>query len=100
MAYINGTATKITACIDNTQHQLIIDISAHCSILAREYLDNHFPNQEKQLLPTKRKSLKGASGKMTSIGTIIKEIIIPHRKGNIRLNPAFVVIEDAHIQGF
>ncbi|MBW0489720.1 hypothetical protein O181_029435 [Austropuccinia psidii MF-1] len=37
---------------------------------------------------------------MTSIGTIIKEIIIPHRKGNIRLNPEFVVLEDAQIQGF
>ncbi|MBW0551951.1 hypothetical protein O181_091666 [Austropuccinia psidii MF-1] len=37
---------------------------------------------------------------MTSIGTIIKEIIIPHRKGNIRLNPEFVVLNDAHIQGF
>ncbi|MBW0475703.1 hypothetical protein O181_015418 [Austropuccinia psidii MF-1] len=37
---------------------------------------------------------------MTSIGTIIKEIIIPHRKGNIRLNPEFVVLEDAHIQEF
>ncbi|MBW0472760.1 hypothetical protein O181_012475 [Austropuccinia psidii MF-1] len=37
---------------------------------------------------------------MTSIGTIIKEIIITHRKGNIRLNPDFVVLEDAHIQGF
>ncbi|MBW0539791.1 hypothetical protein O181_079506 [Austropuccinia psidii MF-1] len=37
---------------------------------------------------------------MTSIGTIIKEIIIPHRKRNIRLNPEFVVHEDAHIQGF
>ncbi|MBW0495735.1 hypothetical protein O181_035450 [Austropuccinia psidii MF-1] len=37
---------------------------------------------------------------MTSIGTIEKEIIIPHRKGNIRLNPEFVVLEDAHIQGF
>ncbi|MBW0557302.1 hypothetical protein O181_097017 [Austropuccinia psidii MF-1] len=37
---------------------------------------------------------------MTSIGTIIKEIIIPHRKGNIRINPAFVVLDDAHIQGF
>ncbi|MBW0511415.1 hypothetical protein O181_051130 [Austropuccinia psidii MF-1] len=35
---------------------------------------------------------------MTSIGTIIKEIIIPHRKGNIRLNPEFAVLEDAHIQ--
>ncbi|MBW0492548.1 hypothetical protein O181_032263 [Austropuccinia psidii MF-1] len=37
---------------------------------------------------------------MTSIGTIIKEIIIPHRKGNIRLNPEFFVLEDANIQGF
>ncbi|MBW0475406.1 hypothetical protein O181_015121 [Austropuccinia psidii MF-1] len=36
---------------------------------------------------------------MTSIGTIIKEIIKPHRKGNIRLNPEFVVLEDAHVQG-
>ncbi|MBW0503583.1 hypothetical protein O181_043298 [Austropuccinia psidii MF-1] len=37
---------------------------------------------------------------MTSIGTIIKEIIIPHRKGNIRLSPEFVVHDDAHIRGF
>ncbi|MBW0542240.1 hypothetical protein O181_081955 [Austropuccinia psidii MF-1] len=37
---------------------------------------------------------------MTSIGTVIKEIIIPHRKGNINLNPEFVVLNDAHIQGF
>ncbi|MBW0474638.1 hypothetical protein O181_014353 [Austropuccinia psidii MF-1] len=37
---------------------------------------------------------------MTSIGTIIKEIIIPHRKGNIRLNPEFVVLDNGHIQEF
>ncbi|MBW0485604.1 hypothetical protein O181_025319 [Austropuccinia psidii MF-1] len=37
---------------------------------------------------------------MISIGKIIKEIILPHRKGNIRLNPEFVVLDDAHIQGF
>ncbi|MBW0504263.1 hypothetical protein O181_043978 [Austropuccinia psidii MF-1] len=37
---------------------------------------------------------------MTSIGTIIKEIIIPHRKGNIRLNPELFVLENAQIQGF
>ncbi|MBW0587845.1 hypothetical protein O181_127560, partial [Austropuccinia psidii MF-1] len=100
MAYIHGTATKMTVCIDNAQHPLIIDSGAHCSIVAREYLDNHFPHWEKQLLPTKAKNFKSASGKMTSIGTIIKEIIIPHRKGNIRLNPEFVVLNDAHIQGF
>ncbi|MBW0561741.1 hypothetical protein O181_101456 [Austropuccinia psidii MF-1] len=35
---------------------------------------------------------------MPSIGKIIKKIIIPHRKGNIRLHPEFFVLEDAHIE--
>ncbi|MBW0500853.1 hypothetical protein O181_040568 [Austropuccinia psidii MF-1] len=29
MAYINGTSTKMTVCIDNAQHPLIIDSGAH-----------------------------------------------------------------------
>ncbi|MBW0532232.1 hypothetical protein O181_071947 [Austropuccinia psidii MF-1] len=100
VAYIHGTATKMTVCIDNSQNPLIIDSGAYCSIVARNYLDNHFPNWENQLFPTQAKNFKSASGKMTSIGTIIKEIILPHRKGNIRLNPELVVLEDSHIQGF
>ncbi|MBW0501068.1 hypothetical protein O181_040783 [Austropuccinia psidii MF-1] len=100
MAWIHGTATKITVCIENSQHPLMIDSEAHCSIVARNYLDNHFPNWENLLLPTNTKSFKSASGKMRSIGTIIKEIILPHRKGKIRLNPELVVLNDAHIQGF
>ncbi|MBW0530823.1 hypothetical protein O181_070538 [Austropuccinia psidii MF-1] len=100
MAYIHETATKMTVCVDNSQHPLIIDSGAHCSIVARNYLDNHFPNWDKQLFPTKEKNFKSASGKMTSIGTIVKQIIILHRKGNIRINPEFVVLDDAHIQVF
>ncbi|MBW0489664.1 hypothetical protein O181_029379 [Austropuccinia psidii MF-1] len=90
----------MTVFIDNAQHPLIIDSGAHRSIVARDYLDNHFPNWENQLLPTKEKNFRSASGKMTSIGTIIKEIIIPHRNSNIRLNPEFVVLDEAHIQVF
>ncbi|MBW0468438.1 hypothetical protein O181_008153 [Austropuccinia psidii MF-1] len=90
----------MTVCIDNAQTPLIIDSGAHLSIVAINYLENHFPNWEKQLLQTKAKNCKSAAGKMTSIGTIIKEIIIPHRKGNIRLNPEFVVLDDSQIQGF
>ncbi|MBW0533888.1 hypothetical protein O181_073603 [Austropuccinia psidii MF-1] len=100
MAYICGTATKMTICIDNAQHPLLIYSGAHCSIVARNYLDKHFPNWETQLFPTKEKNFKSESGKMTSIGTIIKEIIIPHRKGNIRLNLEFLVLDDSHIKGF
>ncbi|MBW0505498.1 hypothetical protein O181_045213 [Austropuccinia psidii MF-1] len=99
MAYIHGTATKMTGCIDNDQNPLIIDSEAHYSIVARNHLGSHFPNWENQLLPTKAKKFKSASGKMTSIGKIIKEIMIPHRKGKIRLKPGFVVLNDAHIQG-
>ncbi|MBW0503473.1 hypothetical protein O181_043188, partial [Austropuccinia psidii MF-1] len=89
----------MTVCIDNSQHLLIIYSGEHFSIVATNYLDNHFSNWEKQLLPTKEKNFQSALKKMTSIGTIIKEIIIPHRKGNIRLNPEFVVLDDAYIQG-
>ncbi|MBW0571875.1 hypothetical protein O181_111590, partial [Austropuccinia psidii MF-1] len=99
MAYIHGTATNMNFCIYNAQHPLIIDSGAHCSIVARNYLDHHFPNWEKKLFPIKAKNFKSESAKLTSIGTILKEIIIPHRKGNIRLNPEFFVLEDAHIQG-
>ncbi|MBW0547927.1 hypothetical protein O181_087642 [Austropuccinia psidii MF-1] len=98
MAYINETDTKITIFIDNAQHPLIIVSGSHCAIVAREYSDNHFPNLEKKLFPNKSTSFKSALGKITSFGTIIKEITIPHRKGHIRLNPNFVVLEDAHIQ--
>ncbi|MBW0556776.1 hypothetical protein O181_096491 [Austropuccinia psidii MF-1] len=100
IAYIHGTATKMTVCLDNAQHPLIIDSGAHCSIVAKTYLDNHLPNWEKQLFPTRAKNFQSALRKMTSIGKIIKEIIIPHRKVNIRLNPQFVVLDDSHIQRF
>ncbi|MBW0506531.1 hypothetical protein O181_046246 [Austropuccinia psidii MF-1] len=99
MEYIHGTATKMTVCIGNGQNPLTIDSGAHCSIVAINYLDNHFPNWENQLLFTKAKNFKSPSGKITSIMTIIKEIIIPHRKGNIRLNQELVVLDDVHIQG-
>ncbi|MBW0519820.1 hypothetical protein O181_059535 [Austropuccinia psidii MF-1] len=99
VACIHGTETKMTVCIDNAKYPLIVDSGAQCSIVARNLLDHDFPNWEKQLLPTKAKNFKCESGKMTSIGTIIKYVIIPHWKGNIRLNPEFFVLEDAYIQG-
>ncbi|MBW0539381.1 hypothetical protein O181_079096 [Austropuccinia psidii MF-1] len=95
MVYIHGTATKVTVCIDNSQQPLIIDSEAHCSIVAKQ-----FPNWEKKLLQNKENDFNSASGKMTSIGTIIKERIIAHRKGNICINPDSVVLEDTHIQEF
>ncbi|MBW0507886.1 hypothetical protein O181_047601 [Austropuccinia psidii MF-1] len=100
MTYIHGTATNITAFIDKFQKPLMIDSGVHCSIVATEYLETHFPNWGSQLFPKKAKMFKSESGKMTSVCIIIKEIIIPHREGNIKLKPESLVPEDAHTQGF
>ncbi|MBW0497898.1 hypothetical protein O181_037613 [Austropuccinia psidii MF-1] len=88
----------MTVCIYNVHPSLFLESGAHCFIVAQNYLDNHFSNWENKLFPTMAKNFKSELGKMTSIGTIIKEVIIPHRKGNIRLSPQFVVLDDAHIQ--
>ncbi|MBW0480975.1 hypothetical protein O181_020690 [Austropuccinia psidii MF-1] len=90
----------MTVCIDHAQHLLIIDSGAHCSIVAKNYLNSHFQNCEKKLFPTKAKRFESASGNITSIGEIIKEIIIPHRKSDIRLDPELGVLDDSHIKGF
>ncbi|MBW0465467.1 hypothetical protein O181_005182 [Austropuccinia psidii MF-1] len=89
----------MTVFVDNSQQPLIIDSFANFSIVAKDYLQKNFPNWENQLLPTKAKDFKSASGNIISIGTIIKEIIIPHKKGNIRLNPELVALDNAYIQG-
>ncbi|MBW0573296.1 hypothetical protein O181_113011, partial [Austropuccinia psidii MF-1] len=79
MAYIHGTATKRTVFIDNAQHPLIINSGAHCALVARTYLDYH-PKLGNTNLANQGKEIQ--------------------KKGNIRLNPEFVVLDDSHIQGF
>ncbi|MBW0491527.1 hypothetical protein O181_031242 [Austropuccinia psidii MF-1] len=44
MAYIHGTATKMTVCMDNAQHPLIIDSGENFSLVASNYLNSPFPN--------------------------------------------------------
>ncbi|MBW0582890.1 hypothetical protein O181_122605 [Austropuccinia psidii MF-1] len=80
MAYIHGKATKMTVCIERAQHPMLIDCGVHCSIVPREYLDKYFPNWEKKLLPTNAKSIKSASGSITSIGRIIKDNHTPKER--------------------
>ncbi|MBW0587659.1 hypothetical protein O181_127374 [Austropuccinia psidii MF-1] len=62
MAYIPGTATKMTVCIDNSQHPLIIDNGEHCYIVARKYLDNHFPNWETSSCPPRQRASRVHQG--------------------------------------
>ncbi|MBW0481032.1 hypothetical protein O181_020747 [Austropuccinia psidii MF-1] len=53
-----------------------------------------------ELLTTKAKSFTRESGTMNSLGTITKKFIIPHKKGNFRLEPEFVVLDNAKVRSF
>ncbi|MBW0468698.1 hypothetical protein O181_008413 [Austropuccinia psidii MF-1] len=63
MAYIHRKATKMTVCIDNAQHPLIIDSGEHCSIVARNYLDHHFPNWKKNSFQPRKRTSKVHQGR-------------------------------------
>ncbi|MBW0567272.1 hypothetical protein O181_106987 [Austropuccinia psidii MF-1] len=58
MAYIHGTATKMTVCIDNSQHPLIIDSGAHSSIVAKELSGKPLPKLGKPTLANQGKELQ------------------------------------------
>ncbi|MBW0466843.1 hypothetical protein O181_006558 [Austropuccinia psidii MF-1] len=58
MAYIYETATKMTVCVNNAQHPLFLESGAYLLIVAKYHLDNHLPNWEKKLFPTKAMNLK------------------------------------------
>ncbi|MBW0489271.1 hypothetical protein O181_028986 [Austropuccinia psidii MF-1] len=60
--YIHGTATKKTVCIHNSKQPLIIDSGAHCSIVARNYLDHHFLNWENNSCQPKKRTSKVHQG--------------------------------------
>ncbi|MBW0501406.1 hypothetical protein O181_041121 [Austropuccinia psidii MF-1] len=63
MEYLHGTATKMTVCIENAQHPLIIESGAHCSIVARNYLDNHLQNWKTSSCPPRKRTSKMLQGK-------------------------------------
>ncbi|MBW0573228.1 hypothetical protein O181_112943 [Austropuccinia psidii MF-1] len=63
MAYIHGTATKMTVCIENAQHPLIIDSGEHFSIVDRNYLDTHFQTGKNRSCPLRQRTLKVHQGR-------------------------------------
>ncbi|MBW0590068.1 hypothetical protein O181_129783 [Austropuccinia psidii MF-1] len=63
MAYIHATATKMTVCIDKAQHPLIIDGGPHCSIVARNHLNNHSQIVKNICCPPRQGTLKVLQGR-------------------------------------
>ncbi|MBW0572236.1 hypothetical protein O181_111951 [Austropuccinia psidii MF-1] len=68
--------------------------------MENQYLNYHFLKWEEELIPKKVRKFKNELGKANSLRTIIKDIILPHDKANIRLKPEFVFLKNEQLQGF
>ncbi|MBW0473159.1 hypothetical protein O181_012874 [Austropuccinia psidii MF-1] len=67
----------MTVSIDNSQYPFIIDSGAQCSIVAINYLDNHFPNWEIQLLPLRPTTSRVDQGRCVPLGQLSKIQLCP-----------------------
>ncbi|MBW0509556.1 hypothetical protein O181_049271 [Austropuccinia psidii MF-1] len=72
MACIHGTATTMTDCIDNAQHPLIIDSGAHFSIVARTYMDHHFPTGKNNSCQPRKRASTVHQGRYHALGQLSK----------------------------
>ncbi|MBW0467152.1 hypothetical protein O181_006867 [Austropuccinia psidii MF-1] len=98
MGYIHRAPANLSVLIDEEKHPLIIYTGESFSVVARNYLDENFPQWSTVVLPTKANNLTSASGKMNSLGIITKKPIIPHRKLNIRLEPELLVLNNSQVR--
>ncbi|MBW0593698.1 hypothetical protein O181_133413 [Austropuccinia psidii MF-1] len=72
MAYKNGTATKMTVCIDNAQHPLIIDSGEHCSIVAEIIWITTSQIGKNSSCPPRQRGLKVLQGRRLLLGQLSK----------------------------
>ncbi|MBW0518839.1 hypothetical protein O181_058554 [Austropuccinia psidii MF-1] len=77
MAYIHGTATTMTVCIENSQHPLIIDSGAHFSIVARITRTTTFRTGKTSSCPPRQRNSRVHKGRCLPLGQLSKRQLNP-----------------------
>ncbi|MBW0518129.1 hypothetical protein O181_057844 [Austropuccinia psidii MF-1] len=100
MRYIHGTPTKLSGFIEKKKHPLIMDTEASFSVVTRNYLDENIFWWSTEALPTEANSLISLSAKLHVLGKSTNQAIITHKKGDFRIGPEVLVLENAQARGF
>ncbi|MBW0586333.1 hypothetical protein O181_126048 [Austropuccinia psidii MF-1] len=67
ISFIHVEIPNVDVYIENTNHPLIVDTGETFSVVSRKCLDRHFQLWHAEILVTKAKGFKSASGKMESL---------------------------------
>ena len=94
------TRVKVTLLKKEYTVDLLLDSGAACSVVGSKYLNEFYPDWKTKLLPCSNTKFSGCGSKLFPIGVIQLPMVFPHNQGSIRIQPEFVVMENADTKYF
>ncbi|MBW0537373.1 hypothetical protein O181_077088 [Austropuccinia psidii MF-1] len=92
--YTAGNSFLTEVLIDKKPTIPLLDPGAFCSCVGKSFLKTCAPNFEDQLLPIDGIKYNSASNPMKALGIFQTNVIFPHINGDLKINVAFVVMEN------
>ena len=80
--------------------ELLLDCGASCSVVGRKYLDEVYPEWREKVMPCSNTRFSGCGTNLFPIGVVQLPMIFPHIQGAVRIQPEFVVMENANPKYF
>ncbi|KAG0139010.1 hypothetical protein CROQUDRAFT_24771, partial [Cronartium quercuum f. sp. fusiforme G11] len=99
-AHTMGHHSLTTVIINNKEAELLLDSGASCSVVGSRYLEEIVPDWKGKLIPCTGTKFSGCGGLLFPLGIISLATIFPHTQGAVRIQPEFVVMENATTKYF
>ena len=89
------TRVKVTLLKKEYTVDILLDSGAACSVVGSRYLSGVYPEWKTKLLPCSNTKFSGCGSKVFPVGVILLPMVFPHNQGSVRIQPEFVVMENA-----
>ncbi|KAG0140712.1 hypothetical protein CROQUDRAFT_52838, partial [Cronartium quercuum f. sp. fusiforme G11] len=99
-AHTMGHHSLTTVIINNKEAKLLLDSGASCSVVGSRYLNEIVPDWKDMIIPCTGTKFSGCGGLLFPLGIIMVATIFPHTQGAVRIQPEFVVMENATTKYF
>ena len=80
--------------------ELLLDCGASCSVVGTRYLTEVWPDWKDKSMPCSNTRFSGCGSSLFPVGVVPLPMIFPHTQGAVRIQPEFVVMENANPKYF
>ena len=94
-AHTIGHHSLTIVIINDKQTVLFLDSGAACSVVGSRFLSQVYPSWKEKLMPCSDMRFSGCGSSLRPLGVVSLPVIFPHAQGSVRIQPEFVVMENA-----